>query len=772
MKWYSYILIFFSPFILTLNAQDFSVESWRDHLPYSQVNQLASIGDIYYGSTPYSIIEFDYSNNEVRKLSTVNGLSEVGISAIVANQSQQSLLIAYSSSNIDLIKGGSVINISSILNSSIIGDKTVYNLYSHSKYVYVCLGFGIVVVDIEKEEIKDTYIIGDNSSQEAVLDLHISQDYIYALTNDEIKMAPLNSSFLSDASIWNTLNIPTGSSINNLESFQDDFFAFGSTNIIYKYQNNNWDTILFYPNETLRNFKVDGQNLITCTNSYVTVYSSNLDTLDFFYAYNGNPGITANDVIYGNGYYWIADESKGLRRLKNNFALNNSLIGYMGPFTNECFHLSSVNDKLYVAAGRTYGTNWNKTFNWHGIYQFNNSWNYFNRINTTIMADEIDTISDIVWVTANPLNENEFVASSFGGGLLLFNNNQFINRFSFYNSSLQTRIGQSGNSVCVAGTCYDNMGNLWIANSFTTSPLSVKTNEGEWQSFYCGPLAADKLCTDIIVDDQYGYVWMIVKDVGLVVYDYNQTVFDLSDDQYKIIGTSSGSGSLPSGNVNTLAIDNDGEIWIGTDNGPTIFYSSYPIFNETNYDAQNILIEVDGTLQYLLQNEIITDIEIDGANRKWIATDGGGLFLMSEDGTQTIYSLSKENSPLYSNKITSLAINHQNGELFIGTDKGILGYKSTATSPNIEFTNLQVYPNPVRPDYQGNIAVTGMMKNSEVKITDASGFLIQTIFSQGGQAVWNGKDRNNQIVGSGIYYFFATSQDGYSKAKSKVLIVR
>ena len=772
MKWYSYILIFFSPFILTLNAQDFSVESWRDHLPYSQVNQLASIGDIYYGSTPYSIIEFDYSNNEVRKLSTVNGLSEVGISAIVANQSQQSLLIAYSSSNIDLIKGGSVINISSILNSSIIGDKTVYNLYSHSKYVYVCLGFGIVVVDIEKEEIKDTYIIGDNSSQEAVLDLHISQDYIYALTNDEIKMAPLNSSFLSDASIWNTLNIPTGSSINNLESFQDDFFAFGSTNIIYKYQNNNWDTILFYPNETLRNFKVDDQNLITCTNSYVTVYSSNLDTLDFFYAYNGNPGITANDVIYGNGYYWIADESKGLRRLKNNFSLNNSLIGYMGPFTNECFHLSSVNDKLYVAAGRTYGTNWNKTFNWHGIYQFNNSWNYFNRINTTIMADEIDTISDIVWVTANPLNENEFVASSFGGGLLLFNNNQFINRFSFYNSSLQTRIGQSGNSVCVAGTCYDNMGNLWIANSFTTSPLSVKTNEGEWQSFYCGPLAADKLCTDVIVDDQYGYVWMIVKDVGLVVYDYNQTVFDLSDDQYKIIGTSSGSGSLPSGNVNTLAIDNDGEIWIGTDNGPTIFYSSYPIFNETNYDAQNILIEVDGTLQYLLQNEIITDIEIDGANRKWIATDGGGLFLMSEDGTQTIYSLSKENSPLYSNKITSLAINHQNGELFIGTDKGILGYKSTATSPNIEFTNLQVYPNPVRPDYQGNIAVTGMMKNSEVKITDASGFLIQTIFSQGGQAVWNGKDRNNQIVGSGIYYFFATSQDGYSKAKSKVLIVR
>ena len=126
----------------------------------------------------------------------------------------------------------------------------------------------------------------------------------------------------------------------------------------------------------LRNFKVDNQNLITCTDSYVTIYSPNLDTLEFYYAYNGNPGIIANDVINGNGYYWIADETKGFRRIKNNFSKNKSLIGYGVLFTNECFHLSTLKDKLYVASGTTYGSNWNKTFNWHGIYQYNNSWNY------------------------------------------------------------------------------------------------------------------------------------------------------------------------------------------------------------------------------------------------------------------------------------------------------------------------------------------------------------------------------------------------------------
>ena len=181
---------------------------------------------------------------------------------------------------------------------------------------------------------------------------------------------------------------------------------------------------------------------------------------------------------------------------------------------------------------------------------------------------------------------------------------------------------------------------------------------------------------------------------------------------------------------------------------------------------------MDGTLQYLLQNEIITDIVIDGANRKWFATDGGGLFLMSEDGTQTIYSFSKENSPLFSNKIKALALNSNTGELYIGSEIGIMGYKSNATSSNTQFVDLEVYPNPVRPDYDGKIAIKGMMKNSEVKIVDASGFLIKNIISEGGQAVWDGRDRNNLKVGSGVYYFFATSQDGYSKAKSKILIVR
>jgi hypothetical protein len=765
-----YGLFFINQFILLVNAQDFSVGTWRDHLPYSNFTQVASLGNMYYASTQFSLVEFNNSTNEITKLSTVNGLSEIGISCISANKSQNALLVAYNSSNMDIIKNSEIINISSILNSSIIGDKTIYNLYSHSKYIYACTGFGIVVIDIEKEEIKDTYIIGTSNSQLKVKDIHISNDTIYALTENKIKYAALNNEFLSNSSVWSSHSLPNGSDIDQLESFGDDFFAFGSPKLVFQYSNNQWDTIIYQPNEYLRNIRVINQNLFVCSLYSIGIYDQNLQKQDELFAYRPNSYMLPNDIIQKDGYYWIADDKKGFNRVINNWSSEE--ITYDGPFSNDGFHLSSEGDQLYVASGRTAGSNWNKTYNWNGIYRFKNSWTAYNRTTNSIMQQETDTISDIVWVTPNPSDPNKFIASSWSGGILSFNNNELEERFTFHNSSLQTRIGGNGYFVFAGATSFDNRGNLWVSNSFTSAPLSVKTIDGNWKSFYCGGLATNKLFTDLIIDEQYGYIWMAIKSVGILVYDFNQTPLDESDDQFKIIGSGSGTGSLPSTFVNTLAIDKDGEIWIGTDQGPVIFYSSYPIMNESTYDAQKILIEEDGTLQYLLENERITDIVVDGANRKWMSTDGGGVFLLSEEGTQTIYSFSKNNSPLYSDVVDALAINNNSGEVYMASRDGILGFKSTATSANFQFKTLEVFPNPVRPEYQGNIAVRGMMKNSEVKIVDASGSPIKTVFSNGGQAIWDGFDNNNQQVGSGVYYFLATSEDGYSKAKSKVLIIR
>lgn len=269
-----------------------------------------------------------------------------------------------------------------------------------------------------------------------------------------------------------------------------------------------------------------------------------------------------------------------------------------------------------------------------------------------------------------------------------------------------------------------------------------------------------------------GFLWISVRGKGIIVYDFNKTPLDASDDRYILLNGNVGTGGLPSVVVHSIVEDKDGEIWIGTENGPAVFYNQNAVFQSgVNYDAQKVLLEQDGIYNYLLENQNISTIVIDGANRKWFGTSGGGIFLMSPDGTKQISGFNTSNSPLFSNIIISMAINQQTGELLVGTDRGIIGYKGTATEAKESFEDIYAFPNPVRPEYDGPIAIRGLMDNSDIKITDARGNLVFTSVSNGGQAVWSGTGSSGERVSSGVYYVFVVSKSGSSKSATKILII-
>ena len=184
----------------------------------------------------------------------------------------------------------------------------------------------------------------------------------------------------------------------------------------------------------------------------------------------------------------------------------------------------------------------------------------------------------------------------------------------------------------------------------------------------------------------------------------------------------------------------------------------------------------DGTnlADYLLENETVNAIAIDGGNRKWIGTESSGLYLLSEDGTETIEHFTEDNSPLLSNSITSLAIHPRTGEVFIGTSKGLVSYQSDATEGASSFEEGQVraYPNPVRPEYSGPITVTGMMYDSDVKIVTVAGHLVYQGTSIGGQFVWNGCDSQGRRVPSGVYMVLASNQEGKEGIVTKIVVIR
>ena len=230
---------------------------------------------------------------------------------------------------------------------------------------------------------------------------------------------------------------------------------------------------------------------------------------------------------------------------------------------------------------------------------------------------------------------------------------------------------------------------------------------------------------DDLLIDSWGQKWGVIgREGGLFVYNDNNTISDPTDDQFNVLTTNLGDGNLPSQVVYTIAEDLENTIWVGTDKGVAVFYNPSSVFSGHDFDAQQILIQEGEYGQYLLSEERVKCITIDGANRKWIGTEKSGVFLLSEDGTNQILHFTTENSPLFSNNIIDIAINHNNGEVFIGTSKGLLAYRSDATKGEVVQSTTQVFPNPVRETYFGPIAINGLVTNANIKITDIDGTLV------------------------------------------------
>jgi len=295
---------------------------------------------------------------------------------------------------------------------------------------------------------------------------------------------------------------------------------------------------------------------------------------------------------------------------------------------------------------------------------------------------------------------------------------------------------------------------------------------GNFHGFSFTPTLADNGRVGEIVAAQTGYVYMIVPNIGILALDYNGTLSNENDDNYKLLNDEEGNGGLPSKDVFCMEEDVDGELWVGTVEGIAVFYNQAAIFEEEGFDAEQILISQDGNFQYLLETEAVTAIKIDGGNRKWVGTQNSGVFLFSDDGLEQIYHFTAENSPLLSNNIYDIAVNQSNGEVFFATDKGIVSFFGTATNFDLEMKDVSVYPNPVRPEFEGNVTIDGLAYDTNVRITDLQGNLVYETNSEGGRAVWNGKKLNGERPASGVYLVFAANSDGTVDNVGKITFIR
>jgi len=312
-----------------------------------------------------------------------------------------------------------------------------------------------------------------------------------------------------------------------------------------------------------------------------------------------------------------------------------------------------------------------------------------------------------------------------------------------------------------------------VTNSGVKNPISVKlNNSNDWISFNYDELISNKIIGDIIITKQNNKWVILPVGNGLFVFDNNGTIENENDDLFKKLSVVDENGKIISNNIYSIAEDLDGDIWVGTNQGIVVYYIPENVFDDPNFYAQRIILTIGDVTQYLLSTETITSIAVDGANRKWLGTQSSGVYLVSEDGTEEINHFTSENSPLISDKIFDIGINHETGEVFFATDKGLVSYRGSATMGSDEFKDVYVYPNPVREDYEGEITIRGLVSDVNVKITDISGNIVYETTAEGGQAIWDGKNFSGRRVSTGVYLVFCSNDDGSKTHITKLLFIK
>ncbi|MFH1936793.1 MAG: T9SS type A sorting domain-containing protein [Bacteroidota bacterium] len=768
------VLIFLFSLTLPGFSQETPIGQWRDELPYYQVISLTEAGNYIYAATPYAIFYFDKEDNSVQRMSKINGLSDIGITTIDYNKETKTVVLTYSNANIDLISNLMVTNISDIKRKQILGNKTINSIYCHEKYAYLACCFGIVVLDLEKEEIRDTYYIGPNGSPINVLSITSDiNDTLWAATELGIYKAYIKDPNLVNFAVWELdARMEKTMRYNTITAIGDKVFVNKSRttpnrDTIYIHSNGNWTPWNTELSNTLHKLHSMYDRLIITYNYFVYAYDQALQQVYTVWNYSPGAPYPLDAIQDKDNLLWIGDTYAGL--ISYHIAENYfSRYDLSGPLTASAFSMTTRGDDLLIAAGGRDGS-YVPIYNAGQVYKFDNSnWTNFSGWNIPTMAG----INDLVTVAIDPNDSKRFYAGSWGKGLMEFYGDENTNRYGSWNSTLGSHSASDTGDIRVGGTAFDKDGNLWVSTSHTNHCLSLKRGN-DWKGFTITEVQESDLGQMII--DRYGQKWIVMRygnmnANSLIVFTDNGTPDNPADDHAKKLNSSEGHGAIPGTIVFAIAEEHDGEVWIGTEKGVAVFYNPENIFTGGNYDAQRILVEYGGYYQYLLENETVTAIAVDGSNRKWIGTDRSGVFLFSADGTNEIHHFTENNSPLFSNRITSLAIN-ANGDVFMGTDKGVISYRGSATQGTETMDDVYAFPNPVKEGYSGIIGIKGLVTNAQVRITDISGAVVHSTKAEGGQAIWDGTNLNGKRVKTGVYLVFASDEKGKEKVVTKILII-
>lgn len=739
----------------------------------SKTQNVVDMGDEVYYLVSGSLYRFDKSTKENESLNRANYLNDVVISNIYYNDYRGYLMVVYDNSNIDIITSeGDIINLPEIKAASLTQSKTINDVnFTPEGRVYLATDFGYVVLNDKKWEVLESRIFGQkvNSVAEVGDYMLVSQgtDLRYGkvgkhyetigsmpkvtgkVSNDGGRLRTLTDSKLLICTGWTyTVNVSVneaGEVVANIAESQpcktDNLQATPSGYLLNCFSNNCYLTL----DATGSNFtKVDAEN---------QMYS----------AYKG-----------GDGTLWAVGDN-GLHQATDNANFYKpTALSFVTPF-----HLTYNNAQrlLYVTST--------------GSNAFISAQNLPTGVNT---FDGI-TVKDVTptptienggsfYPVFSASEENTYFMGNWWNGIHKVTGGKVVNNYNWENSPMEHALGGYYCSPIIA---LDKAGNLWAAQSSAPAGKSIfvlpqakqaqkAVTASDWITVNVPGASPSKFSVlttlrssnvKVFSDGTFGGSLFFINDGGTPSANPTTKSYSsgsLFDQDGNIVNWN---------NIYTLTEDQNGNVWMGTNDGVLVFNPADAF--KSDFRLHHIKVpRNDGTnlADYLLNGIAVSHIAVDASNRKWICTNGSGLFLVSADGTTVISQFNTDNSPLLSDVVYRVCPDPYSNAVYVTTSNGMMIYRTNSTPGENSFSNVVAYPNPVRPDYYGLITITGLMENSLVKIADASGNVVKQLKSVGGECTWDGTVDGAERVKSGVYFVFASQADGSEAAVTKILIVR
>ncbi|GGF17656.1 type IX secretion system anionic LPS delivery protein PorZ [Hymenobacter cavernae] len=773
--WFTILLLILGAY--TASAQTMAAYGdWQLYVPNNRARVVTDAGDRVYVAAEDAFFYYDKSLNTTRMLTRRDGLSDVGVSTVAYDSVSQQTLIAYKSGNIDVLGAdGSIRNVTDVLRKQISGNKTINSIYFSGKSAYLSCDFGLLLFDMTKLEVRESYgNIGPSGSSVRVYATTVANGRLFAATSIGIMHGLLTDNLL-DYTRWTINQLGgkgSGDFYKTLATQNNQVYAGVNQSVLFVYKGSSagWQEVPDTYTNDFRRLRPTRTGLLIASDAGVGLLSNagrytllpksqTPDPRDVLRAKGGMLFV----ADYKNGLLLTTDGGQNFESFATNAPANVTAFGLLADRATNTVDIFTGGFK----------SSYEQSGNKQGFYEYRDGkWTNYTKENFPDLG-QFPNPKDMTHGVRTP--DGTLYVASYGDGLLEWKGPGEFKVYNPTNSPLRAPekdVKGDINYTRVTDLTTDADGNVWVVNRHEIlgrSGVHVFTpSASTWRSlpYFLG---SDNL--DRIVLDDYKGVWASAArkgGTGVVAYDEATQITQAYN---------ASNGGLPSNNVYAIVKDRKGAIWAGLESnlngGVAVFTDPSQAFVPGSTTGFQVPIVRRGeTVGFpALRGETVLCIAVDGGNRKWFGTERG-LWLFTEDADEALLHFTTDNSPLPSNRIIDVAVNDKTGDVFVLTDAGLASYRGSATITEGKPSCANVFPNPVRTNFTGEVGISGLANNALVKITDITGALVYQTRANGGTITWNLADYKGRKVQSGVYLVLSSDADGNQGCISKIAVVQ